>query len=439
MKKSLFNISRFPIFYGNIIIFSGIIGIIASTPGQTIGVSVFTDFLIEDLGITRENLSIAYMLGTLISSFVLTYAGRFFDKFGARITSALAGLLLGLSLFYLSAVENIVSFVNGIFGITFSDTITFIVLVLGFFLVRFFGQGTLTMSSRNMVMKWYEKRRGMASAIMGIAISFGFSYSPKVMDSLISTYTWQGTWQLLAVVVGIFFAIFAYTAFRDNPQDHGLIPDGKKIIPKKDHAVKYKANKDYTLKEVKKSLSFWVFNLTLALQGLYITALTFHVVDVFNAAGMDRSEAINIFLPSAIVAVTFQLVSGYLADFVRLKYLLFVQLTGMIISMTGLYFLAAGFPIILIIAGNGIAGGLFGVISSVTWPRYYGTKHLGEISGFNMSWVVAGSAVGPYLFSLLKEISGSYQLSGLVMLVIAFVLFILTFKADNVNFKTVDN
>ncbi|MBU1100358.1 MAG: MFS transporter [Bacteroidetes bacterium] len=433
MKKSFFSIPRFPFFYGNIIIFSGIIGILASTPGQTIGVSVFTDFLIRDLGISRENLSIAYMFGTLMSSFVIIYVGRFFDKFGARVTSVIAGAMLGLSLFYLSAVENIVGFLNDIFGVAFSETITFIVLVLGFFLIRFFGQGSLTMSSRNMVMKWYEKRRGMASAVMGIAISFGFSYAPKFFDTLISAYSWQVTWQILAVGIGIIFALYAFFTFRDNPQGFGLIPDGKEIVQKKKDGIKYKANKDYTLKEAKRSLSFWVFNLTLTVQVLYITALTFHVVDIFNAAGMDRSEAINIFLPSSIVAVTFQLVSGYLADFIKLKYLLFVQLIGMIISMTGLYFLAAGFPIVLIIVGNGVASGLYGVVSSVTWPRYYGTKHLGEISGFNMSWIVAGSAIGPYLFSLLKDFSGSYELSGLVMLIITMVLFILTFKADNVN------
>ena len=451
MKKSKFSISCFPLFYGNVIIFSGIIGILASTPGQTIGVSVFTDFLIRDLGISRESLSIAYMIGTLTSSFILTYAGKFFDKFGARVTSVLAGIFLGLSLFFLSEIESISNFFNNLFGFSEATAVVFVLLVLGFFFIRFFGQGVLTMSSRNMVMKWYEKKRGMASAIIGIAISFGFSYSPKVFDSMIKAYTWQGTWQLLAVIVGVIFVLFALLIFRDNPEEYGLKPDGdenknwiknriweksKNEIKKEGKSsIKYKADKDFTLHEARSTYSFWIFNLALALQGLYITALTFHVVDIFDAAGMPRSEAISIFLPSSVIAVTFQLVSGYLADFIKLKYLLFVQLCGMIISMTGLWFLGAGFPIILIIAGNGIASGLFGVLSSVTWPRFFGTKHLGEIAGFSMSWIVAASAIGPFIFSLLNDISGSYQLSGLFFLVIATVLFILTFKAENVNLK----
>jgi MFS transporter, OFA family, oxalate/formate antiporter len=55
------------------------------------------------------------------------------------------------------------------------------------------------MASRNMVMKWFEKRRGFANAIIGITISFGFSYSPQALDLLIQSYHMAGgmadTWR----------------------------------------------------------------------------------------------------------------------------------------------------------------------------------------------------------------------------------------------------
>ena len=111
MKKNSGVISRFPFFYGYIIVLSGTIGVLMSVPGQTVGISVFTDHLIDDLQISRDNLSLAYLLGTFGSSLILTYAGKFFDRFGARITSVLAALFLGFSLFYLSEIliiENII-------------------------------------------------------------------------------------------------------------------------------------------------------------------------------------------------------------------------------------------------------------------------------------------------------------------------------------------
>jgi len=402
MMKNNSRINKFPFFYGYIIIASGTVGVLLSAPGQTVGISVFTDFLISDLNITRGNLSLTYLIGTLLSSFLLTYAGRFYDKFGARITSMLAGFFLGLSLLYMSNLTNIVNIITGINGDINIHVIIFILLTIGFFFVRFFGQGTLTMSSKNMVMQWFKKRRGMASAFMGIAISFGFSYSPKIFDDIISNYGWQSAWQYLGIFIGIIFVIFAFFTFRDNPEQFGLLPDGKEIIITRKNAPKFQPEKNYTLTEARSTYNFWIFNLTLSLQGLYVTALIFNIVDIFTTAGLSRDHAILIFLPVSVIAVIFQLGGGYLADFIKLKYLLILELFGMLISMIGLTFLSDGIPLYLIIIGNGIAGGLFGVVSVVSWPRFYGTKHLGEISGFNMSWIVAGSCACSFAHPHLK-------------------------------------
>ena len=97
------------------------------------------------MSISREKLSLAYLIGTLLSSFLLTYAGKFFDKFGARITSALAGFFLGLALIYMSYLTKFIDFIKDIFNIINIEILTFILLTIGFFFVRFFGQGTLTL------------------------------------------------------------------------------------------------------------------------------------------------------------------------------------------------------------------------------------------------------------------------------------------------------
>ena len=63
--------SRFPFFYGWVIVFAATIGSIFSIPGQTMGFSVFTDVLIEELGLSRVQLSLAYCLGTEASGLTL--------------------------------------------------------------------------------------------------------------------------------------------------------------------------------------------------------------------------------------------------------------------------------------------------------------------------------------------------------------------------------
>lgn len=60
--------------------------------------------------------------------------------------------------------------------------VSFLVLTLGFFTMRFFGQGMLTLSSRNMVLEWFEQRRGMALAFIGTSVAFGFSMTPPLFN-----------------------------------------------------------------------------------------------------------------------------------------------------------------------------------------------------------------------------------------------------------------
>ncbi len=62
-------------------------------PGQTVGVSVFIDPMIEALGLTRSQVSGAYLIGTLSGAFALPHVGRFLDARGTRITMALVGLV----------------------------------------------------------------------------------------------------------------------------------------------------------------------------------------------------------------------------------------------------------------------------------------------------------------------------------------------------------
>ncbi len=79
------------------------LGTLLSIPGQTMGVSVFTDYLIRDLDLSRNDLTSAYMIGTILSACVLPFAGCCFDRLGARVMIVIASLALGVTLLYLSS------------------------------------------------------------------------------------------------------------------------------------------------------------------------------------------------------------------------------------------------------------------------------------------------------------------------------------------------
>ncbi len=412
-----FSPSKTPIFYGWIVLGFGSLGMLMSIPGQTVGVSVFTDHLIEALSLSRNSISMAYLVGTISSALLLSSAGKAYDKYGARLLAIIITALLAGTLIYLSSVDHIsAGIVNTLSNPSalVSTAVSFIAICLGFFALRFLGQGTLTMVSRNMVMKWFEKKRGMANAVLGITISLGFSIAPRILDGAIVSFGWRGAWRFIAVML-ILFTCMAYLFFRDNPQSAGLSPDGKSsYVPRRRQHIESLPSRNFSLRETKRTYSFWFFNITLALSALLVTAFTFHVISIFHEAGMDRTAAVNIFLPASLIAVSSQFIGSWSSDYIKLKYIGFVQLLGILLLSAGILFLSEDSGYFLVIAGMGLTQGMMGITSTITWPRFFGLRYLGAVSGYAMAWTVAGSALGPYVFSLTLDMLGSYDLSALL-------------------------
>ena len=67
-------------------------------PGQTIGVSVSIDPLIAELGLSRSEVSAAYLIGTLGGAIALLPVGSWIDRVGTRRAMRWIGLAFGLGL-----------------------------------------------------------------------------------------------------------------------------------------------------------------------------------------------------------------------------------------------------------------------------------------------------------------------------------------------------
>lgn len=372
-----FNPRHFPLFYGWIILVLCSAGMAMSIPGQTMGVSVFTDFLIEALGISRVTLSTAYLIGTLTSALILPLMGRLYDRSGARLLGTIIVIGLGAVTLGFSIIDGLSRGLISLVPWIPAGVVTFAVISIGFFLLRFLGQGVLAMISRNMSMKWFERRRGLANAVMGTIISFSFSFAPRLLNSMIESRGWRGAYRAQGFIVGGAFALIFFLLARDNPAVCGLQPDGKPGKLKREKRSRIpQAARNLTLAETRQKLSFWVYTLALTMFSLYYTGLTFHIVSIFQSSGMDRTTAVGIFFPIAVISVILNFIVSWASDYIRLKWFLIAEVVGLATSMTALLLLGEGYPYILLILGNGIAVGVFGLLSTVTWPRFYGTEHL---------------------------------------------------------------
>jgi MFS transporter, OFA family, oxalate/formate antiporter len=424
--------AKCPFFYGWVVVAVSTMSIIFSMPGQTAGIGVFTDHIIVALSITREQLAIAYLVGTITSGLILPFAGKILDRIGVRFMSVFASIGLALSLLIFANVGNINTSLSAQFKVTW---LAMIIVSFAFFLVRFFGQGNMTMVGRVAMGRWFNNRRGIATAIAGIPIAFFFNATPWMLNKLINSYGWQGACYLMAGLIGIVMTVIGVLLFRDNPEECGLTMDGLKegASQQETHEQLHPVHHEFTRRQALCTVSFWAYVLGLAAHGLIFTAIAFHLTAIGQEVGKTEEQALLMFFYSSFVSIPARFAMSYLVDHTRfrLSYVLMMLAATIACYTLGLAWFHTTAGWIVTTVGLGLSGGTWGVLGNVTFPRYFGRKHLGAISGVYMSALVIASAIGPAYFSFGKMMLGSYRNAAFSTLVLPLIIFILAFFTSN--------
>jgi OFA family oxalate/formate antiporter-like MFS transporter len=425
-----FRPTAFPFYYGWVVLAASTIGLVMSAPGQTIGVSVFTESLLDVTGLSRVEFSNAYLMGTLASGLMLPYAGTVIDRIGVRSGVVWASFGLGLVVAYLSQVDRLAARFSS-FGI--SETVAaYALLTLGFLGLRFSGQGILTLVCRTMLGRWFERRRGLVSSISGPFASFAFAGSPLVLAGWVANSGWRGAWLEISLVVGIGMAAFGWIFFRENPEECGLEIDGgpdPALLTDAGGASERASvarQRDFTRGEAIRTAAFWIVTLGISNHAMVGTGMALHIVDLGAEVGLAKSDALGIFLPITLISVPTGIAIGLAVDRFPMRFLLM----GMMVGQVLMFGLAPrlGDPLLywFCIAGWGFSGGFYGPLSVAAIPNFFGRTHLGAISGVMMMVIVIASALGPAMLATVKSSFGSY---GVGLQVLAFLPLVIFFIA----------
>ena len=391
------------------------------------GVGVYTDFLIQNSHLTRMQISMAYMTGTILSSLLLPLAGRYYDLVGGRIMIVFAGIGMGISLLLFAESLTIIHLVHSLLPNISILTSELLVITVIFLLLRQFGQGIMAMVSRNTLAKWFERRRGMVSGISGIFVAFSFSGAPLFMNIIIEDYGYSGSMILMAIIFGFGMAFIGWLFFRDKPEDCGLLMDGNKTTSL--DTTNLFPEPETTLKEALRTYNFWIFCLGLCSAAVIVTGLTFHISSIGALAGLSRMEAYGLFLPMSVISVLSHFIAGWASDRMPLKYLLMILLAGLAVGSLGILNLESFWFRFMLIIGFGVQGGIWGCLTIVAWPRFYGRKHLGAISGAFMGAQVFASAIGPPVFGLSESLNGDYSSAAWISVALNLLLLLGTVRA----------
>lgn len=376
-----------------------------TAPGQTAGLSVFTDPVIRDLSISRQEISFAYLLATFIGALAMPITGKLLDRFGTGRIIQLAGLGLATFLFFAAIAQEI-------FGLTIS--------YMG---LRLFGQGALSLAATTMVAKLVSFRSGLA---LGIAAAIGaalVSLAPVFAAISIEVNGHRTTWLLeaalvLLLVVGLGFAV---PRARVEYTETGSIA----VVEHSGH----------TLRFALQSGMFWVISAAIVAMAMLFTGLAFHLISILGQQGLDPVEAAANFLPQTLTSLVLTVMLGGFIDKGNPRWGVSVAMGLLIASLLMLPFVEPGFMGVVFGLVLGAAAGAMKGVEAATLVKYFGAKEIGAIRGVITSIGIVATGLGPIYFSIGFDLSGDYTTAAAIAALLpAGVIVACWFVRDPVSF-----
>lgn len=377
-----------------------------TAPGQTVSVSVFVDHLIADLGLSREGVSTAYLIGTLTGALVLPTVGRWIDRAGTRRAMTGIGILFGIGLVLMSGVQG------------------FVTLAIGFTLIRLLGQGSLSLVSSVAVTHWWERRRGTVFGFVMTGVAALMSLGPILLNLAIEAYSWRTAWVLAAIAVWLVVVPMAWFGIVDRPSDVGQVPDGD---PVRDHDTEPTAPlSSHTRRQALGEARFWVLSATVGTTAMLITALNFHQISILGEKGLSSTEAAVMFLPQVGGAIVVGLAVGALADRIAPRYLLAVSMGLMACALLLVPVIERGWSVVLYGVVLGATAGAQRPLAATMLPRWFGLANIGAIQGVSTFVGVGASAAGPVALSLARTATGGYGAAAAVSALLPVTMLLVT-------------
>ena len=385
-------ISSSPVFYGWIIMAVATLGMVMASPGMTYVLSVFTDHLIVDLGLSRSVVSSLYSAGTLVGGLLLPFVGRLVDRRGPRMMVGVISTVFGVSCVCMG-------FVRGA-----------LMLGLGFAVLRMLGPGGMILVSNNLINQWWVGRRGMVMGISGSVVSLlSVGAFPILVNRLIPAIGWRFTFVLMGLVLLFVMLPLGVVFFRDRPEDYGLAPDGRQPRAGSEQEPDCTpSERDWETQAALRSRAFWVPALSLGVAGMIITALFFHMLAILQDNQIPGAIATAVFGHVALATALVRLCSGVLVDRFPPRVLLAVALLLQSAVLVAVPFVRGTASAVVYGIALGTILGLMETVSGVIWAAYFGRRHLGSIAGLASTLLIVGCALGPMPFGIARDVMGNF-------------------------------
>ncbi|WP_043319705.1 MFS transporter [Microbulbifer sp. HZ11] len=354
--------------------FFALLAVAASGFGQTFFIAIFGGALREEFNLSNSWYGASYSGATLLSAFVLLGAGTLVDRWPLKRVAALGVLLL----------------CGGCLVLAFAQSAW--MLLPGFFLLRFAGQGFMTHMGMTTAGRYFTANRGKVIALAALGFPIAEALLPTSGSLIIQHSGWRSVWLLSAglLLLAILPTLLwlAGNAGEDSPQSSQAISQNEG---------------DYTRAQVLRDRGFWCLLPAALMTPFVVTAVLFHQGAIADERDWSMSVLAGAFGGYAAGHLLALFFAGNLVDRFGAQRSLPIALIPMITALVLLAFSDAPWVPYVYLALIGIAQAGTGTAGSALWPERYGSTHLGAIRSVSQASMVFSTAASPLLIGMMLD------------------------------------
>lgn len=372
---------------------------VATLPGRTHGLGLFTEPILREFGLSREGYGLINLWATLLGAAFCLPCGWLLDRLGTR------GVLAGTMVLLAGAVFGLAAWTGDSAGL-------FVFMLL----TRGFGQSALSVCSLALVGRSAGTRNGLAMGLYSCLTTIGFIGAFAALREVVSASPddWRTPW------AGIGVGVLAAAAVL-------LLIVRNRDVTKYEESGGHEPSR--TFAHALASPAFWVFAVGTSFYGLVVAGTSLFNESILAERGFPKV----VFLNATVVGIPVGLAANLLGGWLATKLPLGRLFAGGLLLLAGTL---SVFPLIDVewhayayASALAAAGGVITVCFFTVWRRAYGPAALGRIQGAAQLLTVLFSAVGPLLFAAAKTRLGEYAplfpwLAGSALAIAAFALLV---------------
>ena len=388
------------VYYGWAVVATSMLAAFAQVPMYGPVLSIFVKPIGDDTGWSRGEISVAFTIGSVLGAVASVAVGRQIDRYGARASVVVSGLLVTVTLVGLAFMQQLWHF--------------WVLLGIG----RTAALAGIGLGTSVAVANWFVRKRGRAVSLLAVGLRAGQSIFPLFIAPIIIVLSWRYAYGALAVIAFALIVVPGWLFLRRRPEDLGLLPDGDAPGPagpepasEGQHTSVRRTEVSWTLTQASHTRAFWLIIVALMLLESGQTGVNLHAVASFQDRGVaDSFAGIFVFVFAGIAALS-AYAWGALMDRYNVRWVALLATVLMAASL-----------LVLIVADNlglaflfavlyGLGTGGWTVAQVLLLANYFGRRHLGSIRGFARLASGPVGAAGPLMAGFLQTSTGSYTLS----------------------------